>query len=237
MRAWGLWLLLLAACGGRASRSEEAEPETGSGPGGTGGASVAGMGGVSGSGGTAEGGGGAAASSLRGCPDSSWTSCKARFVLDLRFDGMSSKNADGTVWAEPLQLPPYSQPPPTHQPVSVDSADWDRSRLPAGACVFKLHGTRASCIAANFGRVSGGPCDQEERPVIPLGYYELPSCAEGLAPGCPSDDPWLGDNSVWYTVPEEDGSDDTLLVLCAGICHFFAPSEDAKMCVLGGPAP
>ena len=55
MRAWGSWLLLLAACGGRASRSEEAEPETGSGPGGTGGASVAGMGGVSGSGGTAEG--------------------------------------------------------------------------------------------------------------------------------------------------------------------------------------
>lgn len=224
--AWGLGLLVvLAACGGHASRAGDRDP-----------ANQGGGGAVAGEGSAGRGFAGAASAPL-GCPDPSLPACSFRFLMELHFDGTTTKSADGRVWAEPLQLPSVAEYPLDHQPTPVEPADWDRSRLPAGACVFKLHGARARCLAGASGRVSGGSCDQPGRPVLPPSYYEFPYCAEGLAPGCPSDDRFVGGNSVWYTVPEEDGEDATLLVLCAGICGFFAPSAQATMCVRGGPVP
>ncbi|RYZ07279.1 MAG: hypothetical protein EOO73_13020 [Myxococcales bacterium] len=233
VRVWGFGFLLLAACGGRASGSEGLEPVSGSGAGGSEGVLVGGAGGSE----LAHGGGGAGASTPVGCPDASSPSCEASFLLDLSFDGTSTKTSDGSVWAEPLQLPAFAPVSPGPS-VPVDPADWDRSRLPVGACVFKLHGARESCLNGRFSRISAGAC--QERPLVVFtAYYEVPHCTEAIAPGCASDDRFLTENQVWYTAPDSEGNGETLLVLCAGLCAPFVSSADAdsKMCVLGGPVP
>jgi len=191
----------------------------------TGGMSVAGAG-------AAMVGGGGATSTLRGCPDSSWGECQATVRLTLRGDG-PSKSGDG-VWSEPLQVPAY--PPMTDPPTppsEVAEKDWDRSSLPAGACVFRVHGVAPSCFGSS-GQVVYGPC-QDGMQVVPLGYYELPNCSQGISPGCPSADPSYGQNFFWYAVPDASATDTTTIVVCAGICEVARLNDGGMLCLRGHP--
>lgn len=175
------------------------------------------------------------APSLLGCPDQSWNQCPERFNLTLHFDGTSTKSDDARVWSEPLQLPAF--PEGVSGPLSgpIDPALWDRSMLPAGACVFRIHGAPASCLVTNFGRVRSGPCGAPPPIVVPFGYYETSYCDEGIAPGCGNAEPYHSDNQAWYVVPEAE-PDQFRLVMCAGICSVFVGGETGQMCVVGGPA-
>jgi hypothetical protein len=94
--------------------------------------------------------------------------------------------APGGFTIEGLQLPDFSNGvladpanPPFTEP---DPAKWDRSVLPAGAYVFRVHGLRASCYPAG-GRFYTGPCSANlgNLHVLPASFYEQ-HCTE--VPGC-----------------------------------------------------
>lgn len=234
---WGLGGALTASgCGGHSARNGE-EPRSGGTAGSAGDTEAAGRDGGGGTSGTAgdgdggrvtlagasgaSGGVGGATHTPRGCPDASWASCDAGLALTVRVDG-PTEAADG-VWVEPLQVPtsfPQSPSAPPPEALPTPPAKWDRSALPAGACVFRVHGVPADCLGRS-GRVTFGACVPGPVPV-PLGYYELPNCDQGIAPGCPSDYPYAGENYIWYSVPEPSVANETTLVLCAGLCATAA---------------
>ncbi len=161
----------------------------------------------------------------RGCPDASWGQCRSRSDLTVRIDGRT-EGADG-VWAEPAQIPLDPRPvapPPDGYHASPDS--WDRSPLPHGACVFRVHNAPASCFGER-GRLTFGACDPGGPPrPIPVSYYEQPDCEQGIAPGCPGPSaPWGNQNYEWYAAREADGT--VLVVLCAGLCETLRQSTAA----------
>ena len=121
------------------------------------------------------------------------------------------------IWVEPLQIPDYRQGPPANLP-EVEPSKWDRSPLPAGSCVLRIHGLSGACLQR--GLLFVGTCaslaDPDVPHIVPFGYYEGSSCQEGVAPGCPSADAsdWRNGN-WWYLVAR---GDDTDLVVCAPQC-------------------
>lgn len=148
-----------------------------------------------------------------GCPDSSWDRCEGGLTVTLQLDGPSLATG-GPAWAEPLQVPTLTDAMVLPPAAPADPAAWDRSELPAGACVFRLHGVTPGCVGR--GTLRFGDC-AENTHIIPESYYERPACSEGTAPGCPSPEP---DQSAqfWYAVPDQTHENVTTLVLCAGLC-------------------
>jgi len=151
-------------------------------------------------------------------------------LLDVDPRAHDTCRSDG-VTVEPLQLPdsfdfdalePQTGPFPDQNP---DPATWDRSALPAGACVFRLHGVDASCYPLGGTFFTGSCAGQVEgRQIEPYSFYEAYSyCTSGPAPGCPSADPRVGEpGNWWYFVDQGDAAD---LVICAPECwNSFALS-------------
>lgn len=140
---------------------------------------------------------------------------------------------EGGVWAEPLQVPP-SQPmmiPPQTMPTPPER--WDRSELPAGACVFRVHGAPSDCLG-EVGQVTLGVCAPDRAP-IPLGYYELPNCDRGIAPGCPARDSYALDSFVWYAVTDAGEANETTLVICPALCESVV--QAGAVCLRHSPQP
>lgn len=245
--------LVLCACGGRVRRDPNDDEPSASAPGGSSGAptiagagagaggtsSIAGAGAggapsVAGAGAASVGGGGAT-STLRGCPDASWGECRQGLDLTLRFDG-PSKDPSG-VWAEPLQIPTYLPMtiPPDVDWTPIEPEAWDRSELPGGACVFRIHGVAPDCLGRGA-RLQYGACGGLGIPVVPTGYYEQPFCAQGIAPGCPTDEAWRSINAIWYAALDLSAPDSTLLVICAGICGQELMALQPQLCLHRPPA-
>jgi hypothetical protein len=128
-------------------------------------------------------------------------------------------DADSGVSAEPIQAPEYGLRPPGDYPPSVntDPTTWDRSALPAGACVFRLRGWPADCMEP--ATIINGSCvnDFISNPTAGVSYYELGMCQKGVAPGCPTADPWNASGNWWYLLPDPDGVNADL-ILCAPAC-------------------
>jgi len=123
---------------------------------------------------------------------------------------------------ESLQVPDYSvapNPPPEGVPYPTpDPSEWDRSELPAGACVFRLHGVDARCYpkGATFFTGSCGGLEDGRPLIAPSSFYDEYKCTD-VVPGCPASDPWSGEPGFWwYFVPESDTV--TELVICAPAC-------------------
>jgi hypothetical protein len=152
-----------------------------------------------------------------GCPDPAGnTAACPNLSADLDFSGAAENQ--GSPWVEPLQIPQFGSRPPGYYPSgpAVDPALWDRSALPAGACVFRLHGVPGSCLRP--GRIYLGSCAElaDGGPtIVPGDFYENNTCAQGIAPGCPTADPWSSYGFWWYMVPR---GADTDLVMCAPEC-------------------
>lgn len=203
--------------------------------GGAGGSGASGSADAGGPGASGSAGAGGSPGVPRGCPDASWGRCDSGVDITLRLDGVSK--TDTGAWAEPLQVPtypPFMVPPP--EPMHVPPEAWDRSQLPAGACVFRIHGVPPDCLGRE-GRVSLNACDPGgPPPPLPLGYYELNNCEQGIAPGCPSDDAYAGENYIWYAVPDAESPDTTKLVVCAGLCKTVTEYSMA-VCVHRAPRP
>lgn len=241
--AVGLALVSVLACGGHSRSEVSGDPPLGS-PGmdsagtrsdtGVGGAMPAagGVGGamstVGGSGGV---GGGAAAAEAdstlsNSCPQTmSNPSCRTT-LIDISFshDGPSPHSG---IWVEALQLPEY---PPTdlrdlrYRP-AIDPSKWDRSPLPAGACVLRIHRLAGDCL--KFGPLYFDSCAalaaQDAEHAISFSFYESPSCREGIAPGCPSADPADWNNGNWWYLVGR--GEDTDLVACAPQCSMAFTSH------------
>jgi len=181
----------------------------------TGGAGTA----VAGSGvGTAVAGSGAGAAEAdsdlsNSCPQaSSNRSCPAT-EIDIRF-AHEAIGPRSEVWVEPLQIPDY----PGEFPATLEPSKWDRSPLPAGACVLRIHGLSGACLqpGALFVGTCAALADPDAPHVLPFSYYEENFCRQGIAPGCPSaaaSD--SGNGSWWYLVAR---GEDTDLVVCAPEC-------------------
>lgn len=232
--------LAFCACGGHVRRDPNDDEPSVSGSGGSSGtATVAGAGGTASIAGAAGVGGtvasGGTTTTLRGCPDASWGECRQALELTLRFDA-PSKDASGA-WAEPLQIPTslstMSPPDVDWRPLGPET--WDRSELPAGACVFRIHGVAPDCLARG-GRLQYGPCGGLGIPVVPTGYYEQPYCEQGIAPGCPTSEAWRSINAIWYAAPDASAADSTLLVICAAICGQEQQALQPQLC-LHHPSP
>jgi hypothetical protein len=150
-----------------------------------------------------------------GCPDPAASAACPAVTADLDFRSMTDNQSSS--WVEPLQIPQFGSRPPNYDPSDplVEPALWDRSALPAGVCVFRLHGVPGSCLRP--GQIFVGTCAaQDGGPrIAPGDFYENNTCAQGIAPGCPSSDPWSGDGVWWYMVPR---GADTDLVVCAPEC-------------------
>jgi hypothetical protein len=237
------WLALSGACGGRvqeaaplpsvdaaAGASSRVTPSFGGSPdalGSAGAQNVAGMQNVAGTSAGDAGAPSAGAPSLvaLGCPDPAGSVAACPEVqADLDF-----RNTSGNIsssWVEPLQIPQFGTSPAGYyssaQP--VDPALWDRSALPAGACVFRLHGVPGSCLRE--GNIFLGPCLFDGGPrVSPGDFYENNRCGQGIAPGCPTSDPGSYDGFWWYMVPRGPDID---VVICAPECaQELQPSAQA----------
>jgi hypothetical protein len=126
---------------------------------------------------------------------------------------------DAGVSAEPIQAPQYGLRPPGDYPPSVntDPSTWDRSALPAGACIFRLRGWPANCV--QLATIVNGGCVKDfiSNPTVGVSYYELGMCEKGVAPGCPTADPWNASGNWWYLLPDADGVNADL-ILCAPAC-------------------
>jgi len=253
-RVGSLAITLMLACGGRAQIDGLSDaPSVSAGTGGATGAGAAGsragtsaggaastMGGaaaaVAGSGAGAavagSGGGSTEADSdlSNSCPQAP-SACPTTEV-DLRF----TRDAAGPrreVWVEPLQIPDYPVEAPTHSP-EVDPSQWDRSPLPAGACVLRIHGLSGACLRRGLLHV--GTCaalaDPEASHVVPFGYYEGSACEDGIAPGCPSAAASDSRSGFWWYLMAR--GQDTDLVVCAAECKTTFGSEKHACLRLGG---
>jgi len=129
------------------------------------------------------------------------------------------------IWVEPLQIPDYPQESSVSLP-EVEPSKWDRSPLPAGSCVLRIHGLSGACLRR--GLLFVGTCaslaDPDAPHIVPFGYYEGHSCAEGVAPGCPSALASDSRNGNWWYLVARGA--DTDLVVCAPQCA--APFVSSK---------
>jgi hypothetical protein len=217
--ATALLSVSVAACGGRARDEGSGDPPSADlGSGGTGGvgAGVAGSdvgAGVAGSDASAA----EADSDLsNSCPQApSNRSCPAA-EIDIHFT-RDSVVPGAEVWVEPLQIPNYPQGLLENLPV-VEPSKWDRSPLPAGACVLRIHGLSGACLRP--GLLFVGTCASRAAPeaslIVPFGYYEGYSCNQGIAPGCPSAAASDWNNGYWWYLVAR--GEDTDLVVCAPEC-------------------
>src|SRR6185369_11832 len=185
-------------------------------------------GGAAGAGGAGGAGGSEADSDLsNSCPQASSDHSCSAVAIDVRFTRDAVGPGAG-VWVEPLQIPDYSLEFPATQPglePKVEPSDWDRSPLPAGACVLRIHGLSGACLQP--GALYVGTCAALSDPATPrissVSFYEALSCRQGIAPGCPSAGAttW-GDGNWWYLVAR---GEDTDLVLCAPQCAGLFSAE------------
>jgi hypothetical protein len=221
---------VLVACGGRAQLLDAAGGSTAvavSGTGGAGGIETAssGSGGVSmvlgGAASTSAAGEGGAPSSMPlGCPDPALQASCPELNVDL-VPTSAEKTSDPAVWVEPLQVPNFDMTPPGYFPpvTHADPASWDHSPVPAGACVFRLHNAGSNCLRP--GRVYLESCasflaaEPGAAHVVPVSFYETSRCEQGIAPGCPSSDPWSSEGIWWYELPHGADLD---VVVCAPLC-------------------
>jgi hypothetical protein len=232
-----LGFALCVACGGRAEEAAPLRPSVNAqaGSGSSGAPSFGGSSGASSSAGAVTGTagqpvsggqsgapvGGASNLIALGCPDPATNAACPAVTADLDF--RSTTDNQSSSWVEPLQVPQFGSRPPNYYPPDpgVDPALWDRSALPAGACVFRLHGMPGSCIRPGYifegtcTRLDDGGLAPSPGEPSPGDFYENNTCAQGIAPGCPSSNPWGYDGFWWYMVPR---GADTDLVVCAPEC-------------------
>jgi hypothetical protein len=150
--------------------------------------------------------------------------CPAELLLEFGAAMVVGALPDG-VTVDPLQVPDYSaapNPPAEGVPYPApDSSAWDRSDVPAGACVFRLHGVDSRCYPKGASFFTGSCSGLEDgRPLIaPDSFYDEYKCTDTM-PGCPVSDPWSGEpGNWWYFAPGNDGDDGVAtLVVCAPAC-------------------
>jgi hypothetical protein len=164
--------------------------------------------------------GGAPSSVPFGCPDPALQPTCPELNVDL-VPISAERTSDPAVWVEPLQFPDFGTRPPGYFPPNdqADPASWDRSAVPAGACVFRLHNAASNCLRP--GRVYIESCagflaaEPGAAHVVPVSFYETSGCEQGTAPGCPSADPWNPVGIWWYELPHGADLD---VVVCAPLC-------------------
>jgi hypothetical protein len=143
------------------------------------------------------------------------------FELSLEVGSITTE-ADGTT-IETLQVPDYPAPDytqPAPQPNS-DPATWDRSELPAGACVFRVHGVHAACFPTG-GVIRSNDPTADQRPLVASSYYDLEGCS--VEPGCPSADTQVSLGWWWYLADRGDATD---IVICAPDCAYYLMPDSA----------
>jgi hypothetical protein len=124
------------------------------------------------------------------------------------------------VLIEPLQLPDYPEPTPPRWECGPsgdpDPSTWDRSELPANACVFRLHGVSAGCYPFG-GTIFTSPCETlDAGPKVAPGTFDEHYACTGVVPGCPTPEPYYYATGYWwYLVDRGDAAD---LVICAPEC-------------------
>jgi hypothetical protein len=132
--------------------------------------------------------------------------------------GALERTRDGLI-VEALQIPEFTEANRSEPgPLSVPPEAWDRSELPAGACVFRLHGFDSSCYRpAYYGDIYTGRCADNSFQISPGSYYSQHQC-QGGPPGCPSSK-WgrFGNEGYWWYLTPRDGATD--LVICADQCQ------------------
>ena len=136
----------------------------------------------------------------------------ADILIDLH---ATTVDTGSGIYAEPLQVPDYGTPPNNFPQYDFpDPSSWDRSPLPAGACIFRLHGMSADCV--RNGILFVGACPAPGVPgVAPGSFYDEPFCGQSIVPGCPTADPWSPAGFWWYSQPDGANVD---LVVCAPEC-------------------
>lgn len=179
-------------------------------------------------------GGGATPTAPPGCPVvTRGAVCPA---VELELDLARTTGDPSGVWAEPIQTPDYGSRPTGYYPPSenLDPASWDRSALPAGACVIRLHGLSPDCLRG--GSIINHVCqvDQLENPTSAPGYYESNRCEQLVGPGCPTADPWNASGFWWYLSPDDSTID---LVMCAPECAASLRLYSTICLRLPGPRP
>jgi hypothetical protein len=131
--------------------------------------------------------------------------------------GAKVTRPDGTV-VEALQIPSFTEANHLVSFENVPPESWDRSEIPAGACVFRIHGLHASCfVEQNYGMIFVGSCrqisDGSFPAISPGGYYEQ-GC-KTIAPGCTRPTWGSSDGYWWYLNSRQDAID---VVICAEQC-------------------
>jgi hypothetical protein len=140
------------------------------------------------------------------------------------------------VWSEPLQVPKYGTRPDGYYPPSAntDPASWDRSPLPAGACVFRIHGLTPNCVrSGTLWEASCQPDGFGDERLLAPSFYETGVCMRHIAPGCPTADPWNAAGHWWYLQPDGENVD---LVVCAPECASSIVNNSPCL-ELPGPLP
>jgi hypothetical protein len=147
--------------------------------------------------------------------------CPARLDIDINPSAGAPTLSSG-VTIEPLQVPtfpnPIVVPPHACYGANPDPATWDYSDIPAGACVFRLHGVLAECYPSG-GTFFTGSCasiDGGGVKIAPGSFYDAHACGD-VAPGCPSADPWTSGAGYWWYLVDR-GRSVADLVICAPEC-------------------
>jgi hypothetical protein len=139
------------------------------------------------------------------------------------------------LYAEPLQVPTFGTRPNGYFPHYdlPDPSSWDRSPLPTGACVFRVHGMGAECV--RNGILFEGECPAPGFPgAAPASFYDGPYCGQSVVPGCPISDPWGDEGNWWYLQPDGANVD---LVICAPECATDGIDSDGACLSLSPPTP
>ncbi len=224
----------LLAGGKREQTDRATRPPVSAGTGGVNGAGAAVAG--SGAGAAVDGSGAGSADAdsdlSNSCPQAASNHSCPMTEIDIRFTRDAVGPRTG-VWVEPLQIPDYPQGSPADPP-EVDPSKWDRSPLPAGACVLRIHGLSGACL--QFSPLYIGTCAALAAPdaphAIPISYYETGSCRQGIAPGCPSASASDRRNGNWWYLVAR--GEDTDLVVCATECsNSFGSEKRACLRVAG----
>ena len=142
-------------------------------------------------------------------------SCPAA-EIDIRFTRDAVDPRTG-VWVEPLQIPDYAEGSRGTNP-EIEPSKWDRSPLPAGACVLRIHGLSGACLrpAILFQGTCASLADTDASHVAPGSYYDAYHCLQGVAPGCPTASTSDSRNGYWWYFVAR--GEDTDLVVCAPEC-------------------
>ncbi len=162
-------------------------------------------------------------------------------VIDVAEQGVYTA-VDG-VQAEVLQRPVFDEsnraPDPDADLPPPES--WDRSELPAGACVVSLSSIQTDCYTHQATLAVYHPPDDAGVAVSQASYYarrfaEKVDLCDWPVPGCPSEQ-WGGPGGYWWYFTER--ASDTLFVICAPACERFlrAPitlhlrsTDEARIC-------